>query len=84
MNLFRQVVCLVAAVVVAGVAMAQDYPDRLLRIVLGYAPGGGVDLLARLVAQRLGENLKQSVIVENRPGASGTIGAGRPHVARLQ
>lgn len=76
MNLVRRALWLVLAVVAAGTAAGQDYPDRPVRIVVGYAPGGGVDLLARLVAQRLGENLKQSVIVENRPGASGTIGAG--------
>ena len=50
-----------------------DYPNRPLRIVVPFAPGGGGDVLGRLVAQKLGETMKQSVIVENKPGASSVI-----------
>ena len=55
---------------------AQSYPSRTLTIVNPYAAGAGVDPVARMVAQRLGERLGQAVIVENRIGASGMIGAG--------
>ena len=54
---------------------AQDYPNRPVRIVVPLAPGGASDILGRLVAERLGALYKQSFIVENRPGASGHLGA---------
>jgi tripartite-type tricarboxylate transporter receptor subunit TctC len=55
---------------------AQDYPDRQLSIVVPYAPGGGTDILARVVAQKLSDRLGKPVIIENRPGA-GTVVAAR-------
>ena len=55
-------------------AEAQTYPARPLRIVLGFPPGGGIDLVARILAPRLTESLGQQVIVENRSGANGLIG----------
>src|SRR5256885_7027740 len=57
----------------AGSAFAQDYPNRPVKIVVPYAPGGSTDIIARIVGQRLGESLGQSFIVENRPGASGNL-----------
>lgn len=59
------------AAIAAG---AQTYPARPLRIVLGFPPGGGVDLVARILAPKLTESLGQQIIVENRPGANGLIG----------
>ena len=55
-------------------AAAQTYPSRPLRIVLGFPAGGGVDLVARILAPKVAEGLGQPVIVDNRPGASGLIG----------
>ncbi|HTE14500.1 MAG TPA: tripartite tricarboxylate transporter substrate binding protein [Burkholderiales bacterium] len=60
---------------VTGVAMAQGFPAKPVRIVVGFAPGGATDLLARILGQNLSDAWKQSVVVDNRGGAAGTIGA---------
>jgi tripartite-type tricarboxylate transporter receptor subunit TctC len=64
-----------AGSVAAPLAFAQNYPNRPLRLMVGYAPGGGVDALARLLSVRLPALLGQQVIVENRAGATGMIAA---------
>jgi len=56
-------------------AAQSDYPNKPIKLIVGFAPGGSTDIVARIVAQKLGEKLGQTVIVENRAGAGGTIGA---------
>lgn len=65
----------VAAVAAGGAASAQDYPARPIRMVVAFAPGGAPDIIGRIVGQRLHDGLGQPVIVDNRPGATGNIGA---------
>lgn len=65
---------LLVAALTAG-AQAQDYPARLIKIVQGFAPGGNVDIIARLLAHQLQMSLGQSIVVEAKPGAAGSLAA---------
>jgi tripartite-type tricarboxylate transporter receptor subunit TctC len=64
-----------AASAISGAAVAQTYPTKSVRIIAPFAPGGGTDFIARVAAQKLTEGLGQQFIVDNRPGAGGSIGA---------
>jgi tripartite-type tricarboxylate transporter receptor subunit TctC len=76
MNRAAALVCLL----LASVVWAQDYPARPVRVVIPFAPGGGTDIVGRILAQHLTQRLGQSFVVENRPAGSGIVGA--DHVAK--
>ena len=59
----------------ANVGLAQTYPSKAMRLIVGFPPGGGTDIVSRVIAQRLSEWYGQAVVVENRSGATGSIGA---------
>ena len=71
----RIVLAALAAVLIAPIAMAQPYPNKPVRMIVGFPPGGGTDVVARVIGQKLSEWYGQTVVVENRAGATGTIGA---------
>jgi len=77
----KRITCALALVWLAGHAMAADnaasYPNKPITLLVGFAPGGGTDQIARILAPKAGELLKQTIIIENRSGASGTIAAGQ-------
>jgi tripartite-type tricarboxylate transporter receptor subunit TctC len=70
----RTVLAFGAASLLAGPARAADWPDHPVRVVVPYAPGGPVDLVTRLLSEKLGARFGQSFVVENKPGANGAIG----------
>jgi tripartite-type tricarboxylate transporter receptor subunit TctC len=74
-NRFVAALALLVAACGTNAVLAQPYPAKPVRIVVGYTPGGSNDVLARVVAKHLQDTWKQSFVVENKPGASGQIGA---------
>ena len=72
-RLIPQSVLLLAVAIVTSAASAQIYPAKSVRLVLPFAPGSAVDVLARHYAQKMSENWKQQVVVDNRTGANGII-----------
>ena len=75
--LFRAFLIALACAFTALPARADVYPDRPIRMIVPFAPGGGTDVLARIIAQKLYEKLGQPVVIDNQPGASGGIGPAR-------
>lgn len=75
MNKLIVLACVTALTAAAPGAQAQNYPAKPVRILVGFAPGGGTDIMARAVGAKLGESLKQQFVVENRPGANANLAA---------
>lgn len=67
--------CAAATAILPRIALAQSYPSRPVRLIVGLAPGGAADILARLVGEWLSRRLGQPVVIENRPGGAGSVGA---------
>jgi len=73
MKTFRAAAAALALNLMAGAALAQTYPSRPIKIIVGYPAGGASDVAARIVGQKMAERLGQAVVVENRPGSAGNI-----------
>jgi tripartite-type tricarboxylate transporter receptor subunit TctC len=71
---FARLIVAAAALLFAAVAAAQDYPSKPIRLIVPQPPGGGFDLVARVVAEKLSQRLGQNVVVENRPGSGTLVG----------
>lgn len=74
--MIRRYAALPLALLLAATVQAQEFPPKQITLVAGFPPGGGTDIVARLFAQKLGPALGSAVVVENRPGAAGTVGTG--------
>jgi tripartite-type tricarboxylate transporter receptor subunit TctC len=70
----KPMLAILAACALAAPAPAQEWPARTIRVIVAFGPGGGTDIIGRIIAQSLQEKLGQPVVVENRPGAGGTLG----------
>jgi len=74
MLVLRRVLCLAGLVAMAPAAWSQAYPQKPVRMIVGFAPGGGTDVTARALVQELSDGLGQRVVIDNRPGANGVVG----------
>lgn len=74
-NLFKQAAGVLLALALASTAGAQQYPDKVIRLVTSDGAGGTIDILARIMAEEIGSQLGQTVAVDNKPGASGMVAA---------
>jgi tripartite-type tricarboxylate transporter receptor subunit TctC len=69
-----KIMAALACALIAAPAAAQDYPNKPIKLVVSFGPGGGADIVGRILGQAMQEKLGQPVVIENRPGAAGTIG----------
>src|SRR5437870_6588926 len=76
MTMILRIAALCAAMLGAGAALAQPYPNKIVRIIVPFPAGGPTDVMARFIGQKLSERLGQQFIIENQPGAAGNIGMG--------
>jgi tripartite-type tricarboxylate transporter receptor subunit TctC len=72
--MLRRMLALVVLAAITATAVALDYPTKPIKMIVPFPPAGGTDILSRVVAQKLGDNTKWTVVVDNRPGAGGNIG----------
>ena len=74
-SLFTTTMALIAFILVSPAVIAQNYPAKTVRVVIPWPPGGSNDIVGRIVLQKMGESMGQQFVVDNRPGAAGSIGA---------
>ena len=74
MRFFRRPLIILIAGIAAGAAHAQNFPSKPIRMIVPFTPGGSTDVIARVIAQKIGETMGVQVIIDNRPGAGGNIG----------
>ena len=72
----KRVLISAALVLCAGMALAQGYPNKPIKIVVPFTPGSATDIMARIVGEKLSAAWGQPVVIDNKPGAGGTVGAG--------
>jgi tripartite-type tricarboxylate transporter receptor subunit TctC len=73
-GIFRAALALLCVLLLPAAAVAQNYPNKPIRLIVAFPPGGSTDIIARIVGHKLGERLGQQVVIDNRGGAGGTIG----------
>ena len=80
-RVFLSVSALLVAAALPAISAAQDYPNKPIKLIIPYPPGGATDVIGRIVALKMSEALGQQLIVDNRAGATGSIGAGAAALA---
>jgi tripartite-type tricarboxylate transporter receptor subunit TctC len=74
MPFFKNLLLTMAGIVISGAVLAQDYPNRPIKLIVPYTPGGGTDTVARMMAEKISADLKWTILVDNKPGGGGNIG----------